>query len=79
MPLEEAVKGLENGKIEGQEGQIAKEINYFLARNLLMPRVYLAYDRIAMQGIEQPDLRVTFDFDIRARQDRLAGRKYFTG
>lgn len=25
-----------------------------------------------MKGIEQPDLRVTFDFDIRARQDRLA-------
>lgn len=72
LPLEEAVKGLENGKIEGQEGQIVKEINYFLARNLLMPKVYLAYDRIAMLGMEQPDLRVTFDFDIRAREDDLA-------
>ena len=72
LPLEEAVKGIENGKIAGQDGQISKEINYFLARNQLMPKVYLAYDRIAMQGIEQPDLRVTFDFDIRARRDRLA-------
>ncbi len=72
LSLEEAVKGIENGKIEGQEGQIAKEINYFLARNRVAPKVYLAYDRIAMQGIGQPDLRVTFDFDIRARRDRLA-------
>ncbi len=72
LSLEEAVEGIENGKIESQEGQIVREINYFLARNQLMPKVYLAYDRIAMQGIEQPDLRVTFDFDIRARQDRLA-------
>lgn len=72
LSLEEAVRGIENGKIEGQEGQIAREINYFLARNQLMPKVYLAYDRIAMQGIEQPDLRLTFDFDIRAREDGLA-------
>lgn len=72
LSLEEAVRGIENGKIEGQEGQIAREINYFLARNQLMPKVYLAYDRIAMLGIEQPDLRLTFDFDIRAREDRLA-------
>lgn len=71
LPLEEAIKGIEHGKIEGQEGQIVKEINYFLVRNQLMPKVYLAYDRIAMSGMEQPDLRVTFDFDIRAREDSL--------
>lgn len=71
LPLREAVEGIAGGKIQEQEGQIAREINYFLARNQLVPKVYLAYDRIAMQGVEDPDLRLTFDFDIRAREDRL--------
>jgi len=71
LPLGEAVRGIAAGKIREHEGQIAREINCFLERYRLAPKVYLAYDRIALLGVGKPDLRVTFDFDIRGREDRL--------
>lgn len=76
LPFVEAVQSLEQGYIEpvpGQE-QISSEINYFFQRysNLLKPAVFLAYDRDAFRGIDDKDLRMTFDFDIRSRQDRLS-------
>lgn len=87
LPLTEAVQGLEQGYIEpvpGQE-QISSEINYFLQRyaGSLQPTVFLAYDRDAFQGIDDEELRVTFDFNIRSRQEHLSfldgmdGENYF--
>ncbi|MCI6886753.1 MAG: VTC domain-containing protein [Lachnospiraceae bacterium] len=35
------------------------------------PMVYLAYERIAFYGKENPELRVTFDMNIRAREYNL--------
>ena len=71
LPHSEAVQGISAGKIQSSSSQITREINYFLGRNQLMPRVFLAYERIAMEGIEDPDIRITFDFNIRGRMDRL--------
>ena len=71
LPLQEACQGIAAGKFQGRDDQITREINYFLQRNPVMPKVFLAYDRIALRGILQPDLRITFDFRIRARDDRL--------
>jgi len=71
LPLEEAYRSLEQGAVDGSRGQIAKEINYFLKRYHPIPKVFLAYDRIAMFGIEDADLRMTFDFRVRSREDKL--------
>ncbi|MDE6851699.1 MAG: polyphosphate polymerase domain-containing protein [Lachnospiraceae bacterium] len=76
LPLMEAMRGLEQGHIEpvpGQE-QISAEINYFLQRysSSLMPAVFLAYDRSAFRGMDDGELRVTFDFNIRSRQEHLS-------
>lgn len=71
LPLEEAYSSLEQGVVDESRGQVAKEINYFLKRYRPIPKVYLAYDRIAMFGKEDSDLRMTFDFRIRSRMDRL--------
>lgn len=73
LPLSEAVAGLERRFLvpgEGQE-QISSEINYLLQRYPLEPSVFLAYDRDAFHGREEPELRVTFDAAIRSRKDRL--------
>ncbi|MBP3241527.1 MAG: polyphosphate polymerase domain-containing protein [Oribacterium sp.] len=47
--------------------QIFREIDY--AKNFygLKPKAFIAYDRVALHGNEDPDLRVTFDNAIRAR------------
>ncbi|GHV92537.1 hypothetical protein AGMMS50268_30400 [Spirochaetia bacterium] len=57
------------------ERQIAGEIGRFLRLYPVEPKVYLHYDRTALSGVEDPDLRITFDTGIHFRQNdcRLDG------
>lgn len=48
--------------------QVMNEIEYMLRIYELEPKLYLAYDRKAMFGIESRDLRITFDTNIRSRR-----------
>ena len=55
-----------------QPSQIGREIEYFLHfYGDLMPAVYICYDRTALFAKDDPDLRVTFDTNIRWRTDAL--------
>ena len=71
LALAEARESLRKGAVDEEKGQIAREINYFLEKYQPTPRVYLAYDRIALFGKEDADLRMTFDFRIRSRKEDL--------
>ncbi len=51
----------------GHSSQILKEIDYAIRFHQVRPVVYLAYERIAFSGKEDPELRITFDMNIRAR------------
>lgn len=53
---------------EGMNKQVIQEIKYFLQRYVLQPKVYIAYDRIALFCIRNRDLRITFDTNIRTRR-----------
>ena len=44
--------------------QIIQEINYFLTTNDINIKVFINYQRLALTGIEQPDLRITIDKEI---------------
>ena len=60
------------GITSGLEQQILKEIDYFTAHYApLMPAMVITYDRIAMTGNEDPELRITFDRNIRWRKTAL--------
>lgn len=48
-------------------GQVMKEIDWAIEQNNLKPAAYIGYERTAYAGIENKELRVTFDFDIRYR------------
>ncbi len=50
-------------------GQVIDEITYFLSFYKLVPKVYLAYDRVAYFERENPDLRISFDTNIRSRRE----------
>ncbi|MBC8530892.1 polyphosphate polymerase domain-containing protein [Gehongia tenuis] len=52
-------------------GQVMREIDWFMARYRPYPRAYIAYDRIAYLGSSDPNLRITFDHDIRFRASQL--------
>ncbi len=49
-------------------GQVLDEITYFLHNYKLKPKLYLAYDRIAYFEKGNPDLRISFDMNIRTRR-----------
>lgn len=73
LTLKEADESFLEGRIVGKQkdSQIAKELNYFLERYQPVPSTYLAYDRIAMYGKDEESIRITFDFHIRSRQERM--------
>ncbi len=51
--------------------QVVNEIEYFLKLYRLEPKIYIAYDRKAYFGINNRDLRITFDTNIRTRREQL--------
>lgn len=82
LPLEEARRALEPGGEEWLvsshsvlpepgEAQIRREIAWFLSRETLYPQVLISCDRTAYIEEHNPDLRITFDRDIRWRANRL--------
>lgn len=73
LPLSEARNYLEHGIYPASpvNPQILREIDYFCKLYRPVPKMYIAYDRIAMYGREDADLRVTFDFRIRSREEEL--------
>lgn len=73
IPLsrEEAKKYLEEGDAPKETGQIYREVDYFFTHYGIQPKRYIAYDRLAMFGKDDPDFRVTFDVAIRSPTDNL--------
>lgn len=72
MTLAEAENYIDNGVKPTKDGQILKEIEYFMDYYKPSPVVYLAYDRIAYYGKEDKNVRVTFDMNIRYRDTDLS-------
>lgn len=60
--------GIEPDLMPYMNKQVIQEIQYFLQRYLLEPKVYLAYERKALFSIDNRDLRITFDTNIRSRR-----------
>ncbi len=50
-----------------RDDQISREINWFLHSRQPRPAAYIGYDREAWSGIGYPELRITFDTNLRAR------------
>lgn len=71
LPLREAYAYLERGIRPEAESQILREMDAFLARYPLERSLYLAYDRFALFGTEDPEFRVTFDTRIRSRRSDM--------
>ncbi len=81
LTLKEAKDYLLNGKKpEGgtSNPQIFREIDYLVSHEIVEPKVYLAYDRIAFLSKEKTGMRITMDTGIRSRRSdvRLDGEDY---
>lgn len=71
LPIAEARAYLNQGIQPKSQGQIFQEIDYFLKRYQVIPKRYIAYDRLALRGIADEEFRVTFDQNIRSRVSDL--------
>lgn len=68
LSLDEALRYLVQGKQTSASGQILGEIDWFMKRYTPVPKVFIAYDRLALFGNEDANLRITFDQNIRFRE-----------
>lgn len=72
LKLKEAYEFVSSGKKPNlkdyMNAQVLEEINYFLKVYDLKPKLYLAYDRVAYFEKGNPDLRISFDTNIRSRR-----------
>lgn len=77
IPLAEAYRYLKEGSKDGLDHfqvsnrQVLREIDYFINYYGLQPEKIVSYDRHALHGIEDEDLRITFDFNLRCRNQDL--------
>jgi SPX domain-containing protein involved in vacuolar polyphosphate accumulation len=72
MKLAQAEAYLYQGEPSGKTTQITKEIDWFIkSYKNLQPAMYISYDRIAMYGIEDEELRLTFDSNLLWRDEDL--------
>lgn len=73
IPLREAKRYLtqvDTHPLESYETsneQVLREIDYFRQLYQLKPEMIVSYDRHALHGIDDPELRMTFDFNLRCR------------
>ena len=71
MAAADAVSYIHNGIAPKQRDQICHEIDWFMQCYRPTPKVFIAYDRIAFAGLENPELRITFDTNLRWRDSAL--------
>ncbi len=71
MTFSDALQYINGGKHSDESSQILEEIGRFMNIYKPSPKVLLCYERIALFGIEDHNIRVTFDTNIRWRCDRL--------
>lgn len=71
LPYMEAQQFLKTGQSKEGNSQILREILYFTSLYPVKEKVFLCYDRMALSGIEDPELRITFDSNIRFQENEL--------
>ena len=71
LPVGEAAPFLAGQAIPTETGQIGAELRWFQSVYHARPRVFLGCDREAWAGIDDPELRITFDTGLRFRTREL--------
>ena len=67
MTLQEAMKGLEAGRLPESSGQVGREILWMNRRYSLQPASVISYDRDAWFSEREPGVRITFDRNLSFR------------
>ena len=71
MRLKDFYHFLQTDELNGDNPQIEREIKHVFHHYDLRPTMYIAYERYSYCSAEDPNFRLTFDFDVRSRLDHL--------
>ena len=72
VKLEDIYNYIESGITPNVDNkQIMKEIDYVIKRYDLVPKLFLAYDRLSYCDKNNSNFRITFDTNLRSRKDDL--------
>lgn len=71
LSLQEATEYLSGKNRPKKESQILHEIDYFMEQYHPIPKLFIAYDRLAYAAIYEPNVRITIDSNIRSRNKNL--------
>ena len=71
MRADEALGYLDGSRPAPKPSQMSREIDWFLRQNKPKPKVFIACDRQAYVASDDPDLRITFDHNMRWRETEL--------
>lgn len=71
MSAAEAEAYLAGQERPARDGQILREIDFFLQTHPVSPKVFIACDREAWDDRDEPELRFTFDRNLRWRETDL--------
>lgn len=83
IKLSDFYEFLKTGKLDSNSEIIKKELDSCFRRYNLKPTMFLAYDRTSYCDKADPTFRITFDRNVRSRNDDLRlengdrGKKYF--
>lgn len=83
MKLKDFYDYLNGGNIISNDTQIASEIDYDFKNYKLEPKLFLAYDRLSYYDKDNINFRITFDRNLRSRENDLklelgdSGKLYF--
>lgn len=71
IKLSEFYNYINTGNISNCDIQIKNEIDYCFNKYKLKPKMFLAYDRLSYYAKDNKDFRITFDRNLRSREDDL--------
>lgn len=71
MSAAEAEGWLAGKRPAPEDSQMVREIEWFMRKNVPVPKVFIACDRTAWTARDDGELRITFDEDIRYRETEL--------
>lgn len=71
LPYKQLFDYITGGVIPEKRGQVFEEIDYFIKRMNLKPKIVICYDRTAFYGNDDKEFRLTFDGNIRYRREDL--------
>ena len=71
VTLKDFYNYLKTGELKNVNQQIKQEIDYCFKLYDLKPKLFLAYDRLSYYDKDDINFRITFDTNIRSREDNL--------